>query len=35
MDDFLKVDIVELGELGLVMIPAVDTVMLEVAGFEV
>ena len=33
--DLLKVDVVELGELGLATIPAVDTVTVEVVGFDV
>ena len=32
---FLRVDVVELGELGLSTIPVVETVMFDVAGLEV
>lgn len=32
---FLKVDVVELGELGLTTIPAEETVIFEVVGFDV
>ena len=35
MEDFLKVDAAELGELGLSTIPEADTVTLEVAGLDV
>ena len=34
-EDIFRVDVVELGEPGVVTIPADDTVMFEVVGFDV